>query len=379
MAKRIQRTVKRPTGEAPRPQAEGRQVGRPTGRRVSRQAVTEFTIQMSTLVEAGIPVVRALSILHGQARPGPFKEVLAELVEDVSAGTPLSEAMEKHGRAFDELYSAMVRAGETGGVLDRVLTRLAQFREQAAEIRAKVVGAMIYPVVVISVAIVVVTLVMILVIPRFQDVFQSFGIALPGPTQLLLSASEIATRYWYVVIGAPIGLLLLHWSLMRRAAGYRFFWHRAVLKIPYLGPVLRQSLIASFSRTFGTLVQAGVPHLDALAITRDTLGNDVHHAAVEEIRRTVREGETIARPMGESGAFDDLVVNMVDVGEQTGELDRMLLRVADAYEVQTSRRIDALFKILEPALIIALAAFVGFIVVSLFLPLLKIMSTVGGR
>lgn len=341
------------------------------------QVVTDFTIQLSTLTEAGIPIVRSLSILEGQTRPGPFKGVLAELVEDVSGGTPLSEAMGKHERVFDSLYSSMVRAGEAGGVLDRVLTRLATFREKAAAIRATVRGAMIYPTVILVVAIGVLAAVITWVIPKFDEIFRSFQVDLPGPTQVLLDLSDITVNYWYLVFGVPIALVLLHGVGMRRGGGYRYAVHRLLLRLPGIGPVISYSLVAGFCRTFGTLVQAGVPHLDALGIVRDATGNVVLQGAVEDVRRTVREGEGLARPMGETGLFDDLVVNMVDVGEETGELDRMLLKVADAYEVQVDRRIDAFFKLLEPALLIVIAAIVGFIVVALFMPLMEIMSQLG--
>lgn len=345
--------------------------------RVPAQVVTDFTVQLSTLTEAGIPVVKALTILEGQTRPGPFKDVLAELVEDVSGGTPLSEAMGKHAQAFDELYSSMVRAGEAGGVLDRILQRLASFREKAAEIRAQVRGAMIYPAVILVVAIGVLSAVIVWVIPRFQDIFRSFQVELPATTRILLDVSDFAVGYWYIAFGLPALLLLLHGVLMRRGGGYRYRVHKLLLRIPALGVVIRHSLVATFSRTFGTLIQAGVPHLDALAIVRDATGNDVLQEGIEEIRQTVREGEGLARPMGETGLFDDLVVNMVDVGEETGELDRMLLRVADAYEVQVDRKIQAMFKLLEPALLVLIAAIVGFIVVALFMPLLEIMSQLG--
>jgi type IV pilus assembly protein PilC len=376
MAKKLQRRVvkKGPSG-APDPSSGGGGAKRPSGRRVAAQPVTEFTVQLATLSSAGIPMVRALSILEGQARPGPFKDVLGDLVEDVSSGTPLSEAMGKHGRAFDRLYSAMVHAGEAGGVLDRVLERLATYRERAAALRAKIVGALIYPAIIVLVAVGVVSAVIVWVIPKFRTIFDSFGVDLPGLTQSLLDISSFAVSYWYAVFGVPAVLLLLHAFLMGRGGRYRFMIHRLLLRLPLLGSILRQGLIAGFARTFGTLLQAGVPHLDALGIVRDTSGNDVLVDSVETIRRTVREGEAIARPMEEVGVFDDLVCNMVDVGEQTGELDRMLLQVADAYETSVGRRIDALFKVLEPALLIVMAIFVGFIVLALFLPLMKIMST----
>jgi type IV pilus assembly protein PilC len=379
MARKLQRAaVKRPTS-AP-PPAVARPGGKPRRtRRVAAQRVNDFTVQLATLSGAGIPIVRALTILEGQARPGPFKQVLGEIVEDVSSGTPLSEAFAKHERVFDRLYSAMVRAGEAGGVLDTVLERLAEYRTRLAVIRARVAGAMIYPAVIVLVASAVVSAVVVWVIPRFRQIFESFDVELPAPTQLLLDVSDFTVRFWYVVFGVPVLLFLLHGFLMRRGGAYRYRMHALALRLPLLGAILTQSLTAGFARTFGTLLQAGVPHLDALGIVRDTSGNEVLIGSVEDIRRTVREGEGIARPMGETGLFDDLVCNMVDVGEQTGELDRMLLRVADAYEGQVDRRIDALFKVLEPALLIVMAVFVGFIVVSLFLPLLKIMSTLSSQ
>lgn len=376
MAKKLQRKVARseaPGAAEPLPSAGGG--SRARGRRVAGQAVTEFTVQLATLSASGIPMVRALTILEGQARPGPFKDVLGDLVEDVSSGTPLSEAMAKHPRAFDPLYSSMVRAGESGGVLDKVLERLAQYRERAAEMRSKIVNAMIYPFIIVLVAVTVVSLVIVFVIPRFRLIFDSFGVELPGLTQALLDVSSFFVHYWYAVFGLPIAGAITHVMLMARPTGYRYRMHGLLLRIPILGAILAKSLIAAFARTFGTLLQAGVPHLDALSIVRDTAPNDVMVGAVDEIRRVVREGESIARPMEEAPVFDDLVCNMVDVGEQTGELDRMLLRVADAYEAQVSRRIDAFFKVLEPALLVVMAVFVGFIVLALFLPLLKIMST----
>jgi type IV pilus assembly protein PilC len=375
MAKKLQRS-------APVP-ARGSQGGggggsapRRRGGRVKSQLITDFTVQLSTLSEAGIPVVRALTILEGQTRPGPFKDILAELAEDVSGGTPLSEAMAKHTGCFDELYSSMVRAGEAAGILDRILTRLAAFREKAAEIRGKIVNAMIYPAILTFVAVAVVSAVVVFVIPRFQEIFDSFDVELPDTTRVLLDVSEFATQRWYLVFGLPIVLVILHFVVLARSEGYRYRIHGLVLRIPLLGGLLRQSLVARFARTFGTLVEAGVPHLDALGIVRDATANAVLAQGVEDVRRTVREGEGIARPMADTGLFDDIVTNMVDVGEETGELDSMLLKVADAYERQLDRRIDAVFKFLEPALLLFMAVVVGFIVIALFMPLLEIMNSI---
>jgi len=379
MAKRIQRSA-RPQQAKVAPAAGGAAPssgGRRRGGRVKRDLITDFTIQLATLTEAGIPIVKALTILGGQMRAGPFKSILEEMTEDVSGGTPLSEAMGKHPRCFDDLYSSMVRAGEAGGVLDRILNRLAAFREKAAEIRSKFIGAMIYPVVVVLVAVGVVSGVVVFVIPKFKEIFDSFNIELPQATKILLNGSDFAMRYWYAVFGAPALLVLLHMVLMSRSQGYRYRMHLWAMKVPVMGSLIRRSLVANFARTFGTLIQSGVPHLDALAIVRDATGNEVLIEGVENIRRTVREGEGIARPMGETGIFDDLVTNMVDVGEETGELDNMLLKVADAYEKAADRKIDALFKLLEPIIIVFMAGFVGFIVVALFLPLMEIMNSIG--
>ena len=378
MAKKIRRTSA--PAQAPRAQAGAGGGAKPKGKRrgrVASQLITDFTVQLATLSEAGIPVVKSLSILEGQTRPGPFKYVLSDLVEDVSGGTRLSEAMAKHDKVFDELYTSMVRAGEAGGVLDTILNRLATFREKAAEFRATVKGAMIYPSVIFFVAIAIMSAVIVFVIPRFEEIFASFNVDLPRMTQILLDISSFAVTYWYLVFGLPILGVFVHFALMSKPGGYRYFFHKLGLRLPIVGPVVSNSLVAGFSRTFGTLMQAGVPHLDALEIVRDSTGNDVLREGIEHVRKTVREGEGLARPMGATGLFDDLVVNMVDVGEETGELDRMLVKVADAYEKQVDRKIEALFKLLEPMLLIVISAMVGFIVVALFMPLLGIMSELG--
>jgi type IV pilus assembly protein PilC len=216
--------------------------------------------------------------------------------------------------------------------------------------------------------------VILFIIPKFDEIFRSFHITLPAVTRFLLDTSTFAVKFWYLVFGLPIVLLVTHLVVLKRSQPYRYRVHQLLLKLPALGPLLSRSLVAAFARTFGTLIQAGVPHLDALGIVRDATSNEVLMEGVEEIRKTVREGEGIARPMGESGLFDDMVVNMVDVGEATGELDKMLLKVAVAYEKQVDRTIDTLFKLIEPALILCVAALVGFIVVALFLPLMEIMK-----
>jgi len=375
MAQRIQRTAPKPAAAGAAPAAGGPAApARRRGGRVSSQAITDFTLQLATLTEAGIPIAKALTILEGQARPGPFKDLLSALLEDVSSGTPLSEAMGKHPKSFPRLYSSMVRAGEAGGVLDTVLTRQADYMEKMREIKGKIIGAMVYPLVIVCVAAAVVSAVIMFIIPRFEEIFRSFHITLPAMTRILLDTSTFSVKYWYLVFGLPLVLLVTHFFLLKRNQPYRYRVHALLLKLPALGPVLSRSLIASFARTFGTLIQAGVPHLDALGIVRDATSNELLMEGVENIRKVVREGEGIARPMGETGLFDDMVVNMVDVGEATGELDKMLLKVAVAYEKQVDRTIDVMFKLVEPALILCVAGLVGFIVIALFLPLMEIMK-----
>ncbi|MBL4769851.1 MAG: type II secretion system F family protein [Planctomycetes bacterium] len=380
MAKRIQRSP----AQAPSRTATGRDEGgagtqkKRKGGRVSRALITDFTVQLATLTEAGIPVVRALTILEGQTRPGHFKDVLIELTEDVSSGLPLSESMSKFPRIFDSLYTNMVRAGEAGGVLDIILVRVATFREKAEEVRSKVSGAMTYPLLLGLVALGVVSAVITFVIPMFDGVFRSFNVELPRSTQILLDVSAFVVQYWYLVFGVPLLLAFLHLMLMGRSYGYRYRMHSIMLRIPLFGRLLKDQLIGAFGRTFGTLVQAGVPHLDSLEIVRDTSSNEVMVEAVEEIRKTVREGEGLSRPMGESGLFDDVVVNMVDVGEETGELDNMLIKVADAYEKRFDRKTENFLKLLEPLLVVVMAVIVGFIVVALFMPLMEIMNSIDG-
>jgi type IV pilus assembly protein PilC len=336
-----------------------------------------LTRTLATLTDAGLPVVKALSILEGQQRPGPVKRVLASIVEDVSTGTPLSEAMGKHSKQFDRLYVNMVRAGEASGELDNILNQLADYLEKTQMVRDRIKGASIYPTVVLIVAVTLLVVIFLLVIPKFEIIFESFQIDLPWQTRTLIDASRFIVGYWYLVFGIPIAIYTLHWLSVKRIAKYRMAMHRLSLRLPLVGGVLRKILVARFARTFGTLVKSGVPHLEGLDIVRNSLGNDRVAEAVEAVRVRVREGEGLAVPMGETRVFDDVIVNLVSVGEATGELDRMLLRVGDAYESEVNRRLDAIFKVFEPALLVGMAGVVGFIVVALFLPLLKIMDQLG--
>jgi type IV pilus assembly protein PilC len=390
MPKKIQRRIQAPRGQA----AGGAAGGGPTGipglgetkkkrpslfaRGVSAKALADFTSQFATLIEAGIPVVKSLRILEGQMKPGVLQSTVAQIAEDVESGTPLSEAMAKEPAIFDDLYTNMVRAGEAGGIQDQILDRLSVFLEKAEEIKARVKGAMTYPIAVVIIGVLVIGLVMIVVIPEFKEIFQRLLRSdLPPITQAMTDASDFMVAYWWVWFIAIPALVGLHFFMVSRLHGYRRWRDATRLKLPVVGKLMHLTIVARFARTFGTLIQSGVPHLDALDIVRASTGNVVIQEALDAIMTSIKEGEGIARPMGETGMFDDLIVNMVDVGEQTGELDRMLVRIADRYETQVDRAVDAVIKVMEILIIIVLAGFVALVVAALLAPMVKLMQSIG--
>jgi type IV pilus assembly protein PilC len=385
MPKKLQRKIPAPTAAvaASAANAAGAAKGGPSlfaSKRVTPRALSEFTSQLAVLLNAGIPITKSLRILEGQLAPGPMKRVAASLVEDVEGGTALSEAMTKHDAVFDPLYTNMVRAGEAGGVQEEILNRLAGFLTASEAIKSRVKGALAYPVAIIVVAVVVLLLVFAFVIPRFKQVFATLGKgAMHWTTQLVIDIGEHLQFWWWIYL-VGVGLLVaLHRVLMARVDGYRSFMHRWALRMPLFGTLVHKSLVARFARTFGTLIQSGVPHLDALDILAASTANVHMKAAVGGVQSSIREGAGFAVPMGESGMFDDIVVNMVDVGEQTGELDRMLTKIADRYETEVDRTIETTFKLIEPILLVFLAVAVGFIVFALFMPLLQMMQGLGKR
>lgn len=388
MPKKLQRQVRAPKaaqqqaparparpGVAPSSASSGAIRGR-----VRTKALADFTSQLATLLEAGIPVVRSLRILEGQLPNGALQRTVAAVTDDVESGTPFSESLEKFPRTFDRLYTNMVRAGEAGGIQERILQRLSIFMEKSEDIKAKVKGALAYPIVVLFVAFAVVLGVMTFVIPRFKEIFrQLIQDELPAATQRLIAISDFVIQYWWIwAIGFPM-LYVVHRMLVARVVGYRRWRDHMLLKVPLFGPLTKKTIVARFARTFGTLVESGVAHLEALEIVKASVRNLVLEESIDKILASIREGEGLAQPMSESPIFDDLIVNMVDVGEQTGELDRMLLRIADRYEIEVDRTIDSVFKILEPVLIVFLAVFVGFIIYALLAPMLKLMQTMGQR
>jgi len=382
MPKKLQRRV--PVARSKPTREVAKSNGRATGirllgeRRASPKLLAEFTSQLAVLLDAGIPVTKCLRILEGQMPQGAMRRVLAEVVDDVESGTPLSQSLEKHASVFNRLYTNMVRAGEAGGVQDEILNRLASFMEKSEAIKGRVKGALAYPMAVLTIAGVVLVLMFIYVIPKFKDIFlNQFGSieAMPPLTRTVILIGEHMQSYWSVYLLVLATIYGIHRLLLARLPRYRSGRDRVLLAFPLFGPLIKKSLVARFSRTFGTLIQSGVPHLEALEIVNGSIANVKLNDAVDQIHASIREGAGIAIPMGESGIFDDVVVNMVDVGEQTGELDRMLTKIAERYETDVDRTVDTTFKLIEPIMLVVLAVIVGTIVLALFMPLLKLMET----
>lgn len=345
----------------------------------SVKMVTAFTRQLSTLQDAGLPIVRSLRILEDQQKPGALKNILRACTEDIEGGATLSEAFAKHPRAFTRLYVNMVAAGEAGGVLDVILIRLAEFMEKAQRLKRKIVGALVYPAAVISFAVAIVSGIMIVVIPKFKDIFKDFDVVLPGPTLFLIGVSDWFVLGnppgWVFILVGPIAVYML-FKLIRQSHGGRYVTDFVGLKIPVVGKLLEKNAVARFTRTLGTLVAAGVPILEAINITRETAGNEVYARALQSVHDAIREGESFASPLRATKVCDSLVVNMIDVGEETGELDKMLLKIADNYDEEIDTAVASLVSLLEPTLVVTLGGVVGFIVVALFMPLVSLIDSV---
>ncbi|MDX1565995.1 MAG: type II secretion system F family protein, partial [Phycisphaeraceae bacterium] len=351
---------------------------------VSTKILTTFTRQLSTLQDAGLPLLRSLQILTDQQKPGLLRNTLEDITAEVEGGSSLSDAMAKHPKVFDELYTKMIAAGEVGGVLDVILQRLAEFMEKALRIKRKIIGAMIYPSVVISVAVAIVTGIMIFIVPKFQEIFQDFDTELPGMTKLLITmadwiggAPEDQLIPGYVWIVAFPFIAFYGTKLLRKSKPGRIAVDVAKLRIPVIGPLLQYTAVARFTRTLGTLISAGVPILEAILITRDTIGNYVYENALQRVHDSIREGDTFVAPLRETKVVDPIVVNLIDVGEETGELDKMLIKIADNYDEEVDTKVSALISLLEPLMVVLLGGAVGFIVVALFLPLVALIQNTG--
>ncbi|HIF30275.1 MAG TPA: type II secretion system F family protein [Planctomycetes bacterium] len=398
----------------------------------STKLITTFTRQLSILQDAGLPILRSLKILEGNSKPGRLKNALLDVCDEIEGGSTLSEAMAKSPRVFNRLYINMIKAGEAGGALEIILQRLAEFMERAESLKRKVKGAMIYPIVVIMVAVGILTFIMLKIVPVFREMFEDFELTLPAATELLISVSDWIVDWWFLIPAFPIGAWLFV-KLIRKFRVGRMGYDMFILKVPILGKLIEKNTMARTTRTLGTLVASGVPILEGLTITRETAGNALFERLYGRVTESIREGESIAKPLKDNskpgfhpvalffwmmvGVFpclpilfmpavasiavklagvgailgalfylmrmngrivDDLVVNMVDVGEETGELDTMLFKVADTFDEEVRTLTDGLMALLEPLLIVFLGGAVGFIVISLFMPLVSLITSLSG-
>ena len=354
--------------------------GTGTGK-VPAKILTVFTRQLSTLISAGLPLLRSLRTLSKQEKNPNLRKIMAGLAESVEGGTTFSEALSQHPKAFNKLYVNMVKAGELGGVLEVVLTRLAEFAEKSQRIRGKVTSAMVYPLVVLTIAVGIVTFLMLFIVPKFEAIFKDMlgGRPLPFITQAIMDLSRFIQGN-FILIAGGIAVAVVGIRFALRLPGVSTAVDEYKLKLPLFGDMLTKTSVARFSRTLGTLVSSGVPILQALQITRDTAGNARVSSAIENIHDNVKEGESMVSPMEASQIFPPMVVSMVQVGEETGQLPDMLTKVADVFEEEVDTAVAGLTSLLEPVMIVMLALIVGTIVVALFLPLITIIQdlTAGG-
>jgi type IV pilus assembly protein PilC len=371
---------------------------------VKGKDLTLFTRQLSILQDAGLPILRSLKILAAMQKPGRLKFSLEDVCEEIEGGSTLSEAMSKSPKAFDRLYVNMIRAGEAGGALEVILRRLSEFMERAEALKRKVKGAMVYPIVVVSVAVGILTFIMIKIVPQFKKIFDDFGTTLPPMTETLINVSNLAVNYWWAIPAIPFGFNLLIKGIKKIPYG-RFGWDLFVLKVIIFGQLVEKNIVSRSARTLGTLLGAGVPILEALNITKSTSGNMMFEQLFQKTSDSIRDGNAIAKPLKEYSVppfhpmamffwtvfvpgigallymgkykqpvIDDLMINMVDVGEESGELDTMLYKVADTFDEEVSVLTESLTSLMEPLLIIFLGGAVGFIVIALFLPLIKLIN-----
>ena len=371
---------------------------------VKGKDLTLFTRQLSILQDAGLPILRSLKVLAEMQKPGRLRNSLLDVCDEIEGGSTLSEAMSKSPKAFDRLYCNMIRAGEAGGALEVILRRLAEFMERSESLRRKVKGALVYPVVVVCVAVGILTFIMLKIVPQFKKIFDDFGSTLPDMTQVLINISTWVANYWYLIPAIPFGINLIIKAIKLIPYG-RFGWDLFTLKMPIFGQLVEKNILSRSARTLGTLLASGVPILEALNITKETSGNMMFERLFGKVSDSIRDGEAIAKPLKiyaippfniaallfwtffcpgigvllyltryKQSVVDDLVVNMVDVGEESGELDTMLYKVADTYDEEVAVLTESLTSLMEPLLIIFLGGAVGFIVIALFMPLIKLIQ-----
>ena len=348
----------------------------PFKKKVKQRSIAIFTRQLATMIDAGLPLVQSLEILSSQQEHNLFKNIIREIREDVEGGSTFAAALKRHPGTFDDLYTNLVVAGEEGGILDTILIRLASYIEKAEALRKKVKSALVYPSAIVGVAVIVVMILMIFVIPVFETMFSSAGQTLPLPTLIVLTMSKLIKKYVVIIIPLCILIFFLLKKYHQTENG-RALMDSLLLKLPVFGPLFQKIAVARFSRTLGTLVSSGVPILDGLTIVSRTSGNKTIETAILSARTSIREGETIAEPLGRSGMFPPMVIQMISVGESTGALDSMLSKIADFYEEEVDVAVGNLTSLLEPLLMVFLGVVIGGVVISMYLPIFQMASAVG--
>jgi type IV pilus assembly protein PilC len=346
------------------------------GAPVKQKDIVIFTRQFATMIDAGLPLVQCLDILSQQSESKALCKAIKEVKEEVEAGSTFAAALKKHPKIFTDLYSNMVAAGEVGGILDTILNRLAAYMEKIVKLKSKIKGAMIYPACIISAAVLVTGILLVYVIPVFADLFNSFGQALPAPTQFVINLSNFTIANFWLIIGAMIAMGGAFVFTSRTEKG-RYYLDKIGLRVPVFGDLIRKTAIARFARTLGTLVSSGVPILDALTITGRTAGNKIIEEAIFATRASISEGKTIAEPLIASKVFPPMVCQMIAVGETTGALDQMLQKIADFYEDEVDNAVANLTALMEPMVILLLGGLIGGLVVSMYLPIFKLGSVLG--
>ena len=344
--------------------------------KVTPKDIIVFSKQFSTMIDAGLPIVQCLDILHSQQENVTFKKMLKEIKDSVESGATFAETLKKYPKEFDDLFVNMIAAGEAGGILDTILRRLSAYMEKAAKLKAQVKGAMTYPLITIAIAIIVVAVIMVFVIPVFQEMFSGMGSALPMPTQIVVNMSNfVRSNILYMIIGA--GLAGFAFKKFYATEKGRKIMDRIVLKLPIFGPLIRKVAVAKFTRTMGTMLASGVAIFDALDIVAKTAGNKVIEKAIYDVRYGITEGRTMADPLLETGVFPAMVCQMISVGESTGAIDAMLGKIADFYDDEVDQAVENLTAAIEPMMMVFLGVVIGGLVVAMYLPIFKMASALG--
>lgn len=343
--------------------------------KVKGKDVVVFTRQLSTMIDAGLPLVQCLQILARQQDNPTFKEMLTAIQADVETGTTLADSMRKHPKVYDSLYCNMIEAGELGGILDTILQRLATFKEKAMALQKRIKGAMTYPAICLGICILVLAIILIFVVPVFDKMFKDFGSTLPAPTQMVVNLSNAVKSYWYVIFGAIFLFIWIFKKYYNTERG-RLQVDHMLLWSPVIGDLVRKVAVSKFTRTLSTMLQSGVPILDALGVVARTAGNKVIERAITRVSAAIAEGRPIAEPLEESQVFPPMVVQMINVGESVGALDTMLEKVADFYDAEVDQAVDNLTAMIEPFMMVFLGGVIGGLVVAMYLPIFQIASVV---